>query len=251
MRGERRNRRTTGAQRVAAANVTYLARRIGTGLKDAPLALRLRQLDAAEQAGITQAHWSRLERGLEPGASLATLAACAAAVRTRLAAFIEAQPGADLPRDIEHLRRQQAIVTLARTGGWEATPEAAIPGSGPRPRSIDVLLLRLARREAAVVEVWDLMLDVGDAMGGLEAKVLATRDRLGEGWRVEGLLIIRATRRNRRLVTHLKALFAARYPAPSRAWLRALTSPEAPMPDGPGFAWTASDDGRLFTARLR
>jgi transcriptional regulator with XRE-family HTH domain len=249
-RDQRTSRRATGAQRVAAAHVAYLARRIGTGLKDARLALGVRQLDAARQAGITQAHWSRLERGLEPGVSLATLAACASAVHTRLAAFIEAQPGASRPRDIEHLRRQQAIVELARVGGWEATPEAAVPDGGPRPRSIDVLLVRSVRREAAVVEIWDLLLDVGDAMRGLEAKTVATRERLGPGWRVEGLIVVRGTRRNRRLVAELRALFAARYPAPSAAWLRAIADPETAMPTGPGFAWTVVLGDRLIAARL-
>ena len=253
MRGDESGRprsRTTGAQRVGAVHVAYLARRIGVGLKDARVALRLRQRDAARDAGITQAHWSRIERGLEPGASLTTLAACAAAVHTRLAAFIEEQSGADLPRDIEHLRRQHAIVERARPGGWEPAVEAPIPGSGPRPRSIDVLLLRRARREAAVTEVWDLLLDVGEAMRGLDAKVLAVRERLGSGWRVEGLLILRATRRNRRLVGQLRSVFAAHYPASSVRWLRALEQPDTPMPAGAGLAWAASDAGRLFPARL-
>jgi transcriptional regulator with XRE-family HTH domain len=243
-------RRATGTQRVAAAHTAYVARRIGTGLKEARLALHLRQLDAAYQAGITQAHWSRIERGLGSGASLATLVACAAAVHTRLAGFIEAQPGADMPRDIEHLRRQQTVVALAGKGGWEATPEVAVPGPGPQPKSIDVLLVRGSRRETAVVEVWDLLLDVGDAMRGLEAKVVATRERLGPDWRVEGLLVVRGTRRNRALVGQLRALFAARYPASSRGWLLSLANPNRDMPHGAGFAWTSADGNRLFPARL-
>ena len=243
-------RRTTASQREAAAHVAYLARRVGRALKDARLGLHLRQRDAAGRAGITQAHWSRIERGLEHGASLSTLASCAVAVDARLAAFVEEQSGADLPRDIEHLRRQHAIVELARRGGWEATPEAPLPGSSPRPRSIDVLLVRGPQREAAVVEVWDLFLDVGEAMRGLDAKVLAVRDRLGPEWHVEGLLVVRATRRNRRLVSELRALFAAHFPASSARWLRALGNPETEMPSRAGFAWTATDASRLLAARL-
>ena len=207
-------------------------------------------MDAAQRAGITQAHWSRLERGLETGVSLATLAACAAAVQAQLAAFVEAQPGADLPRDIEHLRRQQAIVELAARGGWQATPEAPVPGGGPRPRSIDVLLVRHIRREAAIVEVWDLLLDVGDAMRGLEAKVQATKLRLGAEWVVSGLLVVRRTRRNRALLSQLGALFAARYPASSRRWLRALGEADAPMPTTSGLAWTSADGRQLSPAHL-
>jgi hypothetical protein len=32
----------------------------------------------------------------------------------QLAAFLEALPGASLPHDIEHARRQQAVIALAR-----------------------------------------------------------------------------------------------------------------------------------------
>ena len=134
----------------------------------------------------------------------------------QLAAFIEALPGASLPRDIEHLRRQAMVVELASRGGWHAVPEFAVPGDGPRPRSIDVLIARPTRREAAVIEIWDLLLDGGDAIRGLEAKVAATRDRLGEAWQVQGLLLLRRTKRNLALIRDLAPLFAARYPAPPR-----------------------------------
>ncbi len=172
-------------------------------------------------------------------------------METQLAAFIEAQPGADLPHDIEHLRRQALVVELSRAGGWAATPEAAVAGDSPRPRSIDVLLEREAHREVAVVEIWDLILDGGAAMRGLEAKVAATRGRLGSEWWIEGLLVVRGTHRNRRLVRELAGLFAARYPASSRAWLGALTNPGRPMPHAAGFAWTDVGGTRLMPARLR
>jgi hypothetical protein len=87
-------------------------------------------------------------------------------------------------------------------------------------------------------------------MRGLEAKVLALRERLGKGWTVSGLLVVRATSRNRRLVGELRALFAARYPASSHAWLQALADPDRPMPAASGFAWTDVPGERLFAARL-
>lgn len=243
--------RSTSVQRTAIGRAGYLAHRIGVALRDARLARGLTQRDAAARAGIAQPHWSRLERGLQPRASLTTLAACAAAVDAQLAAFVEALPGADLPRDMEHLRRQALLVELSRAGRWTATPEAPLTGDPPRPRSIDVLLEREPQREAAVVEIWDLILDVGAAMRGLEAKVAATRARLGPQWRVEGLLIVRRTHRNRGLVRDLAGLFAARYPSSSRAWLGALTSPNRPMPHAAGFAWTDVRGTRLLPARLR
>ena len=69
-------------------------------------------------AGITQPFYSRIERGLELGASLLTLMACASALNVQLAVFVEALPGASLPRDIEHLRRQSLLVGITAIGGW-------------------------------------------------------------------------------------------------------------------------------------
>ena len=244
-------RRAKAAERVGASRAAYLARRIGISLREARLAQHLRQVDVAVRAGIMQAHVSRIERGEVSGVGLDTLAACAAAVGTQLAAFVESMPGADLPRDVEHLRRQSLLVSLAAAGRWRATPEAALANDGRRPRSIDVLLTREVRHEAAVVEIWDLLLDGGEAMRGLEAKVASTRARLGEGWRVEGLLLLRRTSRNRALVRDLAPLVAARYPASSAGWIAALSDPGRPMPDSGGFAWTTVRGDRLLAARLR
>lgn len=240
----------TQPQRAGRERAAYLERRLGIALKEQRLASRLTQQQLGWRAGVSQREVSRLESGGGANAQLGTWAACAAAVGLQLAAFLELAAGADLPRDMEHLRRQNLVIVIATPGDWGADPEWLLPGDGPRPRSIDVLLTRGARREAAVVEIWDLILDGGHAMRSLEAKVLAVRERLSEGWDVQGLLVVRATRRNRRLIRELGALFAARYPASSQAWLWALSDPSRPMPTASGFAWTDVRGERLFAARL-
>jgi transcriptional regulator with XRE-family HTH domain len=246
-----RKRRRAGTARLAGRErAAYLVRRIGMALREARLAAGMTQREVAGRAGVAQSFWSRLERGRTMAVSIETLASCAAAVGLQLAAFIESAPGASLPRDIEHLRRQALVIRIAAPGGWQAEPEAALRGDGPRPRSIDVLLTRAARHEAAVVEVWDLLTDGGEAIRGLEAKVTATRERLGPGWRVEGLLLLRRTARNRQLVRELALLIAARYPASSAGWLASLTNPDKPMPKAGGFAWTSVAGDRLIAARL-
>jgi transcriptional regulator with XRE-family HTH domain len=234
----------TGRDRAA-----YLARRLGTGLKEQRMVSRISQRELAGRVGISQTELSRLERGQGAGTGLDVWAACAVAMGLQLAAFFERTPGADLPRDIEHLRRQNLVVATAQAGGWTAIPEATLD-EGRWSRSIDVLLSRAVRREAAVVEIWDLLLDGGEAMRGLVARVEALRARLGPEWRVQGLLVVRGTHRNRALVRELRRLFAARYPAPSKDWLRALTDHNMPLPDAGGFAWTSVAGDRLTTARL-
>jgi transcriptional regulator with XRE-family HTH domain len=247
---DRHLRRRGVARRAGRERSRYLARRLGTSLRDARTLSRLRQADAAQRAGVSQPFWSRLERGETTAVTLETLASCGAALGLQLAAFFERAPGAEQPRDLEHLRRQSLVVGIAGAGGWTALPEASL-SDGPWSRSIDVLLSRPTRREAAVVEIWDLLLDGGQAMRGLDTKVAALRDQLSQGWRVHGLLVVRGTARNRRLVEELRPLFAAKYPASSSGWLRALTQPDTVMPAADGLAWTDVRGTRLVAARLR
>src|SRR6478609_5001257 len=238
--------RATSQVIAGRARAAYVAARLGTGLKDARVAAGLLQREVAARAGVSQPEIARLEHGHGSGTGIDTWAACGAAIGLQLAAFFEAVPGADLPRDIEHLRRQNLVIATAAAGGWRAEPEAALPGEGLRPHSIDVLLTRAARKEAAVVEVWDLVLDGGHVMRSLEAKVLATRDRLGPGWSVQGLLVVRGTHRNRQLIGGLGALFGARYPASSLGWLAALRDANVALPHAAGLAWTDVRGERLI-----
>jgi transcriptional regulator with XRE-family HTH domain len=245
-----RRRRATAQVQAGRRRATDVAGRLGRGLREARQSLGLPQREVASRAGVSQPEIAKLELGRGSDTGIDTWAACAAAVGLQLVAFLEQAPGADLPRDLQHLRRQNLVITISAPGGWLPAPEFLLPDDGPRPRSIDVLLTRAARREAAVVEIWDLILDGGAAMRGLEGKVLEVRRRLGPDWHVEGLLIVRGTLRNRRLVAELAALFAARYPASSAAWLRALARLDAPLPHGSGFAWTDVAGTSLRAARL-
>lgn len=245
-----RHRRRAGAlRRRGRLRSLEIMRRLGVGLRAARTRAGLRQRDVADLAGISQSFFSRIERGVVTSVSIETVAACCEAVGHRLAAFVELAPGATAPRDMEHLRRQRLVLDIASRGAWHGTPEAAVPGDGPHPRSIDVLLRRPVRREIAVVEIIDMLADVGDAVRNLEAKVAAI-SAAEPGVRVSGLLLVRRTARNRHVVAELRSIFAARYPASSAAWLRALEDPAAPMPDAGGFAWTSVAGDRLVAARL-
>jgi transcriptional regulator with XRE-family HTH domain len=247
---EQPRRRAGAAQLEGRARAGAIAKRVGTGLHESRLAVRLTQAVASRRAGVSQSTWSRIERGATTSTSLETLAACAAAVDTQLACFIEARPGADLPRDIEHLRRQELVIATAQPGGWSARPEFGIDPAERRSRAVDVLLERGAGREIAVVEVVDLLADAGADLRGLADKVSAIRRASPPHCRVSGLLVLRATGRNRATVAELAGLFAARFPASSRAWLDALTHPSSRMPDGDGLLWSTVKGDRLQVARL-
>jgi hypothetical protein len=109
---------------------------------------------------------------------------------------------------------------------------------------IDVLLTRAPSREAAVVEVWDLLLDVGAAFRSFDEKVAAVRARL-PGWTVSGAWIVRGTRRNHSLVAELTPLFAARFPGDGRALLAALDRPTVALPPDPAILWTDATSAAL------
>lgn len=237
--------------RVGTARAQVVAKRLGVGLKDSRLAAGLTQRQLGDRAGVSQPQIARMEAGHGWDAGIDTWAVCAAGTGTQVAAFLERMPGANLPRDMEHLRRQNLVVRESAAGGWHPLPEALLPDGTTHPRSIDVHLTRERRREVAVIEVWDFIADGGAAMRGLEGKIQAVRERLGPAWNVQGLFLVRGTRRNRDLVRRLAPLFAARYPASSDAWLRALRDASAPLPSGGGFAWTDVKGDRLIASRLR
>lgn len=246
---DRRRRRAGTSRMRGRERSAYLSRRIGVAIRDARRRAGLAQWQVGAMAGISQSFVSRIERGHGSTASLETLAACAAAVGLQLAAFVELAPGVDPPRDVEHVRRQDLLIRLASEGGWSARPEHPIDPEAARSRSVDVLLQRREAREAAVVEIVDLLTDVGAEMRELADKVAAIRRGLGDSWTVRGLLLLRATRGNRRVVREASALFAARFGATGGAWMTALRS-GARLPGADGLLWTSVRGDRIFPARL-
>jgi transcriptional regulator with XRE-family HTH domain len=255
MQGGRQRHRTAPAVRAGRSRAASLSHRLGVGLREARRSAGLTQHELAARSEISQARVSEIERGEGWATSLETWACLAAAVGEQLVVFLEHAPGAGRPRDIEHLRRQSAVVEIARAGGWSALPELAIDPASPKSRSIDVALVRRATREAVVVEIWDWFDDVGAGLRGLDAKIGVLATRLAaqpagrDRWRVRGLYVVRGTRRNRRLVHELRPLFAARFPGSALAWLGALTDPARAMPAADGLLWSDAR-GALTASRL-
>ena len=153
MESLRRTRRAGRLELDGRRRSKVVAIRLGTALRDARTGAGLDQSEVASRAGVSQPLVSYLERGLGAGTTLDTWSRVAAAVGEQLVGFLEHAPGASLPRDIEHLRRQGALIRIASVGGWVAIPELAIDRDIVRSRSIDVALARPASREVIVVEI--------------------------------------------------------------------------------------------------
>ena len=213
-----RSRRETG--------VPIVARRLGTGLRERASrvglypARRSPSGSASRSPRSTASSWARRERGLD------TWAAFGAALGLQLASFFEQAPGADQPRDIEHLRRQNLVIPTARPAAGRRSrrrcsrrwplpahdrrpPGASSPARGGRRRGLGPHARR--RRSDARPR---------------RRRSQPPAQRLGPEWRVQGLLVVRGTHRNRALVRELDPCSRQRFPASSQAWLAALAEQE-------------------------
>lgn len=187
-----------------------------------------------------------MERGRGANLSVRVWMRATHAVGADLHAYLEATSGAERPRDAVHLRHQELLAQYAARGQWKPMPEART-GNG----FVDMVLERHA--ETAVVEVWDWLADVGDAFRSWDRKLEQWRARVGasgQAARVAGIWVVRASRRNHRLVHDHPAIFRARFPASGAAWLAALTDQARPMPPEPALIWVSVRGDRLYPARL-
>ncbi|MEP7361370.1 MAG: helix-turn-helix transcriptional regulator [Chloroflexota bacterium] len=246
---------------VAADDATQaLQKKLGRSLKDGRARHGWTQLEAAARAGLSRSEWSTLELGRRPSTVLA-LNRAAHALHSGLSAYLEQISAADLPRDAVHLRHQELVIKTARPGGWGSLPEAQLGQDARTSRWVDVLLERRRAHSATeycACEIWDWLADVGGSVRDFARRVEAlgrygiTRMRGDEPPPyASGFWVLRATRRNRQLVTEHRNFFDGRFPGSGHAWLAALASPAAPMPMEPALLWVSVRGDRLFPARLR
>jgi hypothetical protein len=118
------------------------------------------------------------------------------------------------------------------------------------------VLLERGRSDYALCEVTDWVADVGDAVRDFQRR-LAALDRYAVARmvgdvvpRTSGFWLLRATQRNRRLVDEHRNFFRSRFPGSGRAWLAALTTATAAMPDEPALIWVDVAATRIFEVRL-
>jgi transcriptional regulator with XRE-family HTH domain len=233
----------------AAEDAGEIRRSIGEAVVAARRRRGWTQSKLARDAGLSQAAISRLERGIGP-LNLETLARVARELGLPLRVEL-GRDALDRPADAGHLAIQELLVRLAR-----ATPGAALVelplGPADRSLSVDVCLLRRALGELVVQEAWNRIGDVGSGLRSFDRKLSLAREAAGAFPQpprvVTGVWVVRATRANRELLAAYPALFAARFPGSSRAWVRALVT-GAPAPREPGIVLCDVRATRLFEWR--
>jgi transcriptional regulator with XRE-family HTH domain len=231
--------------------------RLGGELKASRKRRRLRQVDVATRAGLTQGSISRIERGHGGNFSLDSWQLVCLAMGRRLEFRLPADALQE-PADAGHLAIQELVLRLGRAAGFARTFELPTRPADPA-RSADVGLRDERRRLLVLIECWNTIGDVGAAARSsdrkrAEAEQLAVAigpvrpDGTVEPYRVRGCWVVRATTRNRALLTRYPEVFATRFPGSSAGWVRALAARGEP-PREPGLIWCDVGATRLFAWR--
>ncbi len=195
----------------------------------------IRQVDVASQAGISRTMLARMELGRGGSISLDSWAAVASVLGVEFVAEFS-EPAGSLRGQVE-MRCHRLVASVARDGGWVARTEIVRASPDRAPSSVETILVRPFRTEAAVVHAWHPVPNVGAALGDLGARCEQLRRSFGAGWSVSALVLCPSTTAGRRRVTELADRLAADLPANGGDWMAALRHRRSPMPAA-GLLWT-------------
>ena len=179
-----------------------------TRLRDQRLTLGVSQAQMAASLGISQQHYSRIER-LESHVSLVTA--------SEMASFLGLEPSLTLHPAGPPIRDRGHEALIARFMGclaptWRVVRQAPFPSPGDQ-RSWDALL----RRGHYLIGV-----EAETRIRDLQELVRRMRERVRSGGADEVLLALSASATNRRLAGQLRAALGEPFTTPPRETLRAL-----------------------------
>lgn len=143
---------------------------------------------------------------------------------------------------VERLHR--LVVGLAERGGWSTHT------TGSLATPLVVGIARPARREAAIVSIWDVVADVGGAINDFTRTVADEAASRPADWRVSGFVVVRASGSNRRRLNEVWYAVDDAFPDSGSRWIGALTNPGSRMPATMAFAWASGGAAWLTPARL-
>lgn len=224
---------------------------LGRQVRESRRRRRLTQQQLGALVDLSRSTIGAIERGLGASHTLETWQRLGVALDRPLA--ISFAPDAfEGPQDAGHLGMQELVLRLGRAAGYGGAFELTVRASDSR-RSIDVGLRDDRRRRLVIIECWNTIGDVGAAARSTSRKVAEAEDlaiAIGgeQPHAVSACWVVRATRRNRQLVSRYPEVFAARFPGSSMAWVRALTSGAEP-PRAPGLVWCDVRAERIFPWR--
>ncbi len=247
------NRKRWPLDAEARRRLTQAAQQAGQKVRRARRRRNQTQAQLGARCGLSQSTVSDLELGRGAALSLTAWQRVSLVLDLPLK-FELGRDALEEPVDAGHLAIQELVLRLGRAAGYRRTFELPTRPADPS-RSTDVGLRDDAHRRLVLVECVNTFGNVGAAARSserkrAEAEALAVAIGNGQPYAVHVCWVVRATRRNRALLTRYPEIFAARFTGSSRAWVDALTKGAAP-PREPGLAWCDVNATRLFAWRAR
>ncbi len=207
---------------------------VGRAMRALRHRLRLRQLDVAARAGVSQQLISRAERGRLEGMALGTVRRIFAALDAE-AVVVVTWRGGQLDRllDERHADIVGRVARLLRRRGWEVVTEATFSEYGERG-SVDLLAWHAATRTLLVVEVKTEVASAEELLRRHDVKVRLgpriARERFGQAPAAIGrLLVVAEGATNRRRISNLEDVIGTSYPARGPGVRRWLSAPSGPL----------------------
>jgi transcriptional regulator with XRE-family HTH domain len=197
-----------------------LVRQHGLDLREARLALGLRQADIGRAIGSSATVIGRTERGEAARLAILDLAAHAAAVGLRVS--IGLYPGGGRLRDARQINMINRYRAMIASGSWTAGLEVPASGAGDL-RAFDLVISRGQMRIGH--EFISRLRDV-------QAQVRPVQLKQRDSGISRVVLVLAATRANRRAVAEAGGALRASFPLTTRAILGALSRGRDPGANG-------------------
>jgi transcriptional regulator with XRE-family HTH domain len=245
-------RRSSGAVQSRRTLQPVLSRE-GQKVRKARKRRRWTQRQLGARVGLAQPTISDIERGHGGSLSLEAWQQVALVLQLHLELTLGRDP-LEEPADAGHLGIQELVLRLGRQIGVNRTFELANRPANPQ-LSTDVGLTDDVNRRLIQVECVNVFGNVNASIRSsdrkrAEAEELAVAIGHGKPYAVHQVWVVRATRRNRELLSRYPELFATRFPGSSLACVDALAKGTKP-PDAPGLVWCDVNATRLFEWRKR
>ena len=171
--------------------------KVGAILRAVRIKARLRQIDVAKLAGVSQSQVSDLERGDLRGMTIGTARDIAAAVGVRVELLPRWRAGEfDRLLDRDHAALAEIVVTLLRSERFEVLVEYGFNHFGERG-SVDVIGWHATTRTLVVIELKSRIADIQNLLSTTDRKARLVPPLLARecGWRaahIERLLVLPA-----------------------------------------------------------
>lgn len=206
------------------------ALRLGAVLRAVRVRRRLRQLDVAVRAGVSDVTVSRIERGRLDGVPFGTVSRVAGVLEIHVGLQAWSRHG-DLDRLVNRRHSQLAEDVLGdfeRAGGWAVRPEVSFAIYGDRG-SVDLIAWHAATASLVVIELKTEIVDLGELLSTLDRKRrLASQIAARFGWTPAATsvaLVVSASSTNRRRIAAHARTVRSVLPDSTRRWSAYLRAP--------------------------